>query len=465
MQSASRRPVQTGRSRGSGLVALDKYSIIPTVACLYALIVYPMILSVCDMRDLECLSDTPPISRVFWPILFMATLILVVPNRARLRLPTHFACLLAYLAFAGLSVTWAFRPELSFIRYAQQIMIVASIVLPVLVADRRVDMMRVLFACFAVAVIINCFYVMGPPQTFDKNATPGHTGYFLGKNYLGLFAAVALLLSVHEVLYRGRRRVLGVIVGALAMALLFASNSKTAFGFALVAPVLATVAVVARKKMRLSPAMMSLGIVLGYLAIATLLGITVYRISYMVYGDSSFTGRRIIWEFAQYEIGRRPWWGWGYQSFWLVGPDAPSVLDAPGWVKFMPNAHSGYLDTILETGYAGFVLLLAFLFATLHAAGRLVDRDARQGWLVLSLAFFILFSNGLESQWMRAFEFLWVVFLFLVAELAGARQPLPAGGAMQHRSMRSAGVEEETASRGVGGVARSTGAYLPLPGR
>ena len=70
----------------------------------------------------------------------------------------------------------------------------------------------------------------------------------------------------------------------------------------------------------------------------------------MLYGDSTFTGRTVIWDFAQLEIGRSPLVGWGYQSFWLVGPGAPSVVDGPGWVKMMPNAHNGYYDTMLELG-------------------------------------------------------------------------------------------------------------------
>src|ERR1700730_4831169 len=113
-------------------------------------------------------------------------------------------------------------------------MIVTSIVLPALMPQRRVDMPRVLFACFAAAAIINCFY-LSPPPVFAKNATPGYTGYFLGKNYLGEFAAVAFLLSLHEVLYPGRRRVFGAAIGVLAMVLLILSNSKTMLGLAFIA--------------------------------------------------------------------------------------------------------------------------------------------------------------------------------------------------------------------------------------
>ncbi len=99
----------------------------------------------------------------------------------------------------------------------------------------------------------------------------------------------------------------------------------------------------------------------------------------MLYGDSTFTGRTIIWDFLHTQIAKSPLVGWGYQSFWLVGPDGPSVVDAPGWVKDMPNAHNGYLDTMVEMGYVGLLLLLTFIGATLHAVGRLADRDFAAG--------------------------------------------------------------------------------------
>src|SRR5262249_14473812 len=41
----------------------------------------------------------------------------------------------------------------------------------------------------------------------------------------------------------------------------------------------------------------------------------------------TFTGRTLVWDFAVYEIRRSPLLGWGYQSFWLVGPDARSIVE------------------------------------------------------------------------------------------------------------------------------------------
>jgi O-antigen ligase len=173
-----------------------------------------------------------------------------------------------------------------------------------------------------------------------------------------------------------------------------------------------------------------LSIPLCYAAIAIASGITINRLSYSLFGDSTFTGRTIIWNFANYEIARSPVLGWGYQSFWLAGPDAPSVVDAPGWVKGMPNAHNGYLDTILELGYVGFVLLLAFVIATVHAIGRIADRDPARAWLALSLALHIVITNGFESVWMRGFEMLWVVFLILATDIARQGRPVLSPGAV-----------------------------------
>ena len=155
----------------------------------------------------------------------------------------------------------------------------------------------------------------------------------MGKNYLGEFSAIAFLLSLHEMLYPGLRRVLGIIVVVIATSLLFLSNSKTAFALALFVPFLAGLTLITRKAMRISPAIFLLSIAFCCVVLSKLSGFDIYRISYILYGDSSLTGRTVIWDFASWEIDRRPFLGWGYQSFWLVGPDAPSIVDAPGWVK------------------------------------------------------------------------------------------------------------------------------------
>jgi exopolysaccharide production protein ExoQ len=437
---------------------VDKLAIVPISACVFALIVSPLLIfiTIPDVQTLQSMLEARPENRIFWPPLAAISVVLAVQNRSRLTLPPNIICLLAYLAFAGASFLWAFSPERSLIRFVQQVMIVTSIVLPAMLAARTADMIRGLFLCFAFSSILNVFFVLYGSVTIVSYSSRlvdiGYQGYFLGKNYLGECATVAFLLSLHELLYRGWRRALGITVGAIAILLVFLSNSKTSLGLALICPFLAGLTLIVRKITRISPAIILLLIPFLYVLLSSVSNFNIYRISYMLYGDSTLTGRIIIWDFAQYEIDRRPLLGWGYQSFWLV-PDSPSIVDAPGWVKMMPNAHNGYYDTMLEMGYAGLAFLILFIIATLHAIGRVADRDPARAQLVLSIALFITLYNFFESLWMRGFEFLWVVFVIVAAEIGRYWRPSPLTR-MRYRSR----------SLRPGSPGASPGARMPRPG-
>ena len=205
------------------------------------------------------------------------------------------------------------------------------------------------------------------------------------------------------------------------------SNSKTALGLAILAPFLAGVTLFISKTMRISPGRsFYCPCRLATPHLPTYLTLTFLAAFHIFYtAISTLTGRTIIWDFAKYEIARRPLLGWGYQSFWLVGPDGPSIVDAPGWVKTMPNAHNGYYDTMLEIGYVGLCFAGSLHRHSPPRLARMAYHDPARAWLVLSLALFIIVHNFLESTWMRGFEFLWVVFLILVAEIARYGHPFP----------------------------------------
>src|SRR5713226_273843 len=415
------------RQTGSSIPTIDKYAIVPVLACAYAAIIGPLmvfdvtptLVTLTHIRNAE--AGLP--NRIFWPAMAAVSVVIAMRNYSRLsRLtwPPHMICLLAYATFAGASVLWAFRPEASSVRFAQQMMLLSSIVLPGMLATRTTDLMRGMFLCFAVGAILNVYFVFDNPPSVD-----GYSGYLLGKNALGEFSGIALLLALHETLHRGLRRMFGITIVVIATLLLLWSNSKTAFGLALICPLLAGVVLAVRKATRISPAIALLSIPLCYVVVSSVSGFDMTRVSYLLYGDPTFTGRTAIWYFASSEIARSPFFGWGYQSFWLVGSDAPSVVDAPGWVGRMPNAHSGYYDTMLELGYVGYAFLIVFILATLHAIGRVADRDLGRAWFVLAVALYVILYNYLESFWMRGVEILWVAFVILAVDISRYYQPLP----------------------------------------
>ena len=411
--------------------AFDFCAMIPVMALAYSAIIQPLIyFNFPPAPGLQGLLESRIEDRIFWPVLAAMSVALAARHWSRIRrpLPPNIIALLAYLAFAGASVTWAFKPELSFIRFVKEIMVLAAIVLPAMLATRTSNILRGVFLCSALAAVVNIFLAIpGGYQTMAQYGPVlvdiGYQGYFSDKNILGEFAAIAFLLSLHELLYPGHRRALGIIVAVIAAVLLFLSSAKTALGLALVAPFLAGLALIIGRTFRVSQAIIIISIAVGWIVFFDLIGFDTDRIAYMLTGDSSFTGRTTIWDFAVTEIARSPFVGWGYQSFWLVGADAPSIVDAPGWVKLMPNAHNGYYDTMLELGYVGLAFLAIFLVTTLHAIGRVAERDHKRAWLLLTLALFVIIFNLLETFWLRAFEMPWVVFVIVAVEAARYAQP------------------------------------------
>jgi exopolysaccharide production protein ExoQ len=431
MPSPSTHSQELGRRRLSA-PTIDTCAIVALTALAFALIVDPILLycTTGGVRQPEALVPRME-PRIFWPAMAIISILLAVKNRARFSnsvWPPHIICLFIYIALAGASVLWAFSPDRSFVRYTQQLMIVTSIVLPVMLTARTVDVTRGVYICFALALILNLLFVLGGNVTLVQYGAAkvdiGYQGYFDGKNYLGECSAPTLLLAFNEIRYRGARRLFGLMIAVLAVILIYLSDSKTALGLALVVPFLASSTLLIRKITRISPAIILLAIPFGYIFISSISHFNMNRISYLLFGDATLTGRTIIWDFVQREIDLRSILGWGYQSFWLV-PGSPVYTEAPGWVKVMPNAHNGYYDTILETGHVGLVVFLAFIIATLHAVGRVADRDPARAQLLLSLALFVICWNYFESIWMRGYEFLWVLFVIVVVEIGRYWQPLP----------------------------------------
>jgi exopolysaccharide production protein ExoQ len=437
-RSASRAAL----SRPTPKAMIDKFALLPIVAYIYSLIVshlIPFLTQSGAPAAENTAADGRMDTRIFWPAMTIISVTLTVQNLSRLVLPPNIKCLVAYLAFAGASVLWAFSPDHSLMRYLQQVMIVTSIVLPAMLASPNVDMMRAMFLCVALALILNLYFVyQGSAMVVMYTqglVNIGDEGYYNGKNYLGECAAPAILLSLNEIFERGwGRRAFGALMAVIAVLLVYLSDSKTALGLALLSPIFAWLTLLARKATRLSPAIILLSVPVCWIVASNVSSFGFERLSYILYHDSTLTGRTIIWDFSASEIARSPLVGWGYQSFWLV-PNSPAYTEAPGWVGIMPNSHNGYYDTILEMGYVGLAFLIAFILATLHGVGRVADRDPGRAMLLLSLALFVVLWNFFESIWMRGFEFLWVMFVIVAAEIGRYWLPFPLGKAA-HGSRR-----------------------------
>src|SRR3954453_3416546 len=169
---------------------LDKYAIVPILACIFALIVSPLLgfFNPLDSQAVLNGNSASLDSRIFWPAVAAISILLAIHNSSRLAQltwPPHIICLLVYLSFAGASILWAFSPQSSFVRFVQQGMIITSTVLPTVLAARSADIIRGLFLCFAFALVLNMLFVLGGSiDTGNCSITQFcYEGYFGSKNY------------------------------------------------------------------------------------------------------------------------------------------------------------------------------------------------------------------------------------------------------------------------------------------
>lgn len=384
-------------------------SIIPIVALAYVQIIQPV-----SDRIAPGTLDT----QVVWPILFGLTLTLVgacwrqMDFKVLVRPPGLL--LIAFLCYAAASILWAFSQPDAIKRWTQAAILVTVLLVPFALKQPKIDVLAGIFWCFAAAITLNAGFVLatGPMIAWTGDVL-GHAGYFLHKQYLGMCASCAVIVAFYSLLV-GRRRVLSVVMIGASVWLVLASNSKTALGFALVTPVIATFVFVVSGKLKLPIATLVAAIPITYFCLAAVISNLANRVAFRVFGDATFTGRIFIWDFIETQAALKPWLGWGFRSFWFV-PNSP-INSAPGFIREMPSSHSGYLELRLETGYLGLAIFLAFCLAAVFGLDHVRRVDPRRAFALLMLFIYVLIMNLMESIWFIHFDPLWVLFLIVSGE-------------------------------------------------
>jgi len=401
----------------SGAILL---AIMPVFAIFYILLVLPFFPNDGSERVENIL---------FWPVVAALTLTLVFQNWARIdyrffrSLP--IMSLIAYFVLAAASVTWAYSPDFAFSRLVVQVLALIVIAVPYALPTRTKYTIPSVHLCYAIALAVNAVYVLTTPSS-----PIGHLGYFAHKQGLGLLGAVGIILSGHELLHRGWRRLFALVTMGLGFWLVFESQSKSALAFALVAMICSWPILLLCKKTRLTPAFIVAAVVVASMFVSN----PIERIGYRLYGDPTLTGRTGIWAFANYQISHKPWFGWGFHSYYFV-PNSPQKEAPAGYIRDMPSSHSGYLELKLETGRIGYWIFLVFIYSSLHLLERVRRIDPVRAWFFLSFELFAVLINLLDSNWL-VLEHFWLLYLIVVAESVRyslpSRAPSPAPvGAVQ----------------------------------
>lgn len=127
--------------------------------------------------------------------------------------------------------------------------------------------------------------------------------------------------------------------------------------------------------------------------------------------DITISGRTFIWHDVYEVASSNPFFGVGFGGFW-IGRIANIPWDAHlTWV--LGQAHNGYIDTYLQIGIVGLLILSAALLSGLRRNVRLLADNFDFAALRITLLLTIMFVNVTESTFLRGDHHLW--FLLLVA--------------------------------------------------
>lgn len=250
---------------------------------------------------------------------------------------------------------------------------------------------------------------------FDAlDGTFSFVGAFSSKNQLGFYASLGVIFAACSVLVLRQRDILWLgiagVAGLLSAYSLLASQSATS--------VITTAAVVALvigflPMGMLSPAnrkMIFLALVgVGGLLVVASLQFGLLDAILGIFGkDSTLTGRTYLWQQGIEAAKASPVLGVGYQGFWVMGfYDAERL-----WDDFFITTRTGfhfhntYIETTVENGFVGLLLLVIVLYGTLigHLRSILVKRQDPQGLILFALCALFVVRSFVEIDIIFAYQ-------------------------------------------------------------
>jgi O-antigen ligase len=138
--------------------------------------------------------------------------------------------------------------------------------------------------------------------------------------------------------------------------------------------------------------------------------------------DITLTDRLYIWQDMYRAASGNPLLGVGFGGFW-IGREANIPWNTHTWV--LAQGHSGYVDTFLQLGIAGWLILTGIILATHRRLVASLSTDFEFAAWRLSLFLVVLFVNLTETTLLRGDHHLWFIFTACIWQVP-APQPAPA---------------------------------------
>ncbi|MEO9614778.1 MAG: O-antigen ligase [Nitratireductor sp.] len=328
---------------------------------------------------------------------------------------------LIVFGFLALSVMHAIDPP-SAMRAALFTAIGVLAIVTVLVLPRDADSFTTVLLVAGMAAVLLSYagLILFPATAVHSGAgvEPQHAGLWRGafshKNVAGPVMACLSFAGLYA-FRRGRRWVGGTLL-VLAMIFMANTGSKTTAG--LVPLSIGLVALPGIFGMRFLTPLIFVTMMIG--ATLATLGIVFVEplkdLAQQVAPDLTYTGRTALWDFLGEMIAKKPWFGYGYESFWST----PFIyfMEQPfdrAWdIRGSVHGHNGYLDIAVLMGLPALAAcLVAFWIVPVRdymRTPRLKENIYLSDFFMMILMFTSL-NAFLESFFLRRVDPVWLFFL------------------------------------------------------
>jgi O-antigen ligase len=370
-----------------------------------------------------------PFIQGIWALIYLTALLLLVMrcNKAPRDL-LGFSWIGALLLLAILSATWSDAPAITVRR---SIAITGTSLFGVYVAVRyeiksQLYLLAGSFVAVATCSIIFAAFGSGACPVLSTHDT-GWCGIFSQKNRLGEAMALAVLVFLMLAKMPGARKLHLWVGAACALVLLFISDSKT-FLLACLAcvPLLSSGSVIKKggnKLVKFAICALLLFAAIAYSIVrnSSRLPEIAGEITSNLGRDISLSGRLELWVLSAAMALRRPWFGYGYNGFWLgyAGPSL-AIWRVLTWKPFY--AHNGVLELWLDLGLIGVALFVVGYITALKNAVHHLRTSASPAAIWPLLVFvFLAFTNLTESSLLGTNDIAWMLYVAAIVTVSPRR--------------------------------------------
>ncbi|UST87401.1 O-antigen ligase family protein [Pseudomonas siliginis] len=342
--------------------------------------------------------------------------------------------LLLFLGCVAASISWSSEPMLSFKRF---IALLSVVFFAGFIAWRySIERIAFLFGCVigAAALVGLIFAVIRPDIAFISGGIRdgAFRGVFAEKNAGARLNAIAILLLLPMI---RQRNPLAMLYGLFALIAIGLAQSATAIAL-IVAGTASYAYFITLIRLRINRSLLAFtAATLVFFLLCGVLYANYAMLLELVGRDPSLTDRTLIWELLQPLIDAQFLKGYGFGAFW-ASADADAFITRWGYIG---NAHSGYVETLLNGGLIQLIALLLMFAQTLSKRYRAITADQSARYQACALVIIGLFVVTNYVAYVipnyRSGEFLIFCVLSLTFRhhLVARPQPLPAANARPMR--------------------------------